>query len=386
MSGARTLTIGPTIGPRIGVTGDAASSTNTTLTVAMADSADPVMTQAAYSYSVTVTNTGAIAASSVSAVVVLDASLAFVSGSGTGWSVGAVGQTVTCTRASLSVGAAPTITINVTSGAATVTASSTADAGASNAPAATQSVQATSVVLVTKDATSGIRCPASSAEWTSLMSVAGLATGNPGSLWLDQQASGSIADSIGAVTCTLDVASPTYQSAVTGWSRLSLRNTDGTSLQRWFNTTTAPNPRTTSTLQFAYIEFPAAAPVLQRGIMAKAGAGAQDVRLDTTGKIAFVDGATTLTANVVSNAVHPVMFLTNITNSTSKLFLDTEKVTGTFVLPANGAFIGFGAVSTATAAGCAFLYSGEFSGAAAELTDAQIKTILQTLGWTIPWT
>lgn len=383
---ARTLTIGPTFGPRIGVAGDAVSSTNTTLTVAMADSADPVMTLAPYSYAVVVTNTGAITATSVSAVVALDASLAFVSGSGTGWSVGAVGQTVTCTRASLAVGAAPTITINVTSGAATVTASSTADASASNAPAATQSAPTTSVLLVSKDATSGIRCPAGSAEWTSLMTIAGVATGNPGSLWLDQEASGASADSIGAVTCTMDVALPAYRSAVTGWSRLALRNSDGTSLQRWFNNSTAPNPRTTSTLQFSYIEFPAAAPALQRGIMAKGGAGAQDVRLDTTGKIAFVDGATTLSTGVISNAVHPVLFLTNITNSTSKLFLDTEKITGTFVLPANGSIVGFGALSTATAAACAYLYSGEFSGAAAELTDAQVKTLMQTLGWTIPWT
>lgn len=121
----------------------------TTLTVVLADSADPVPGGDAFDYTVVVTNTGANTATTVEAVVVLDATLAYVSGSGSGWAVGHSAGTVTCTRASLAVGAAPTITINVRSTNASSTESSTADADSANSPAATQDVETTVVNALT---------------------------------------------------------------------------------------------------------------------------------------------------------------------------------------------------------------------------------------------
>lgn len=119
----------------------------TTLTVAVADSADPVAAGTGYNYTVIVTNTGDEAASSVSAAVTLTApsvdgsSLTFVSASGTGWTCNEVAQVVTCTRATLAAGVAPTITIAVSpvgggaasvSAAALVTASNVEDDATDN--------------------------------------------------------------------------------------------------------------------------------------------------------------------------------------------------------------------------------------------------------------
>src|ERR1043166_4321693 len=122
---------------------------NTVLTVSIDDSADPVNVSTGFSYAVVVTNTEFVNATTVSAAVTLDASLRFVSGSVAGWPVGAVGQVVTCTRASLAPGVGPRITINVTACASALTASTTADASAANATSATQDTETTRIRATT---------------------------------------------------------------------------------------------------------------------------------------------------------------------------------------------------------------------------------------------
>ena len=72
----------------------------------------------AVSYSLDVSNGGPSTATSVSVSDTLPAGVSFVSASGTGWTCGQAAGVVTCTRASLTTGAAPTITINVTAPAA----------------------------------------------------------------------------------------------------------------------------------------------------------------------------------------------------------------------------------------------------------------------------
>ncbi|MCB0595114.1 MAG: DUF11 domain-containing protein, partial [Phaeodactylibacter sp.] len=84
------------------------------LSILVGDSADPVSIGAGFSYSLDVNNAGPSTATSISVSDNLPAGIGFVSASGTGWSCNESNGVVTCTRASLSVGAAPTITINVT--------------------------------------------------------------------------------------------------------------------------------------------------------------------------------------------------------------------------------------------------------------------------------
>lgn len=384
----RSIHFGTTDGTRVGVGGDGTVST-TTLTVTLTDATDPVINVVNVDYSMVVTNTGSVDATSVSAVVNLDASLTFVSGSGTGWSVVQVGQQVTCTRATLAVGAAPTVTITVTTADAASTATSTADASASNAPAATQATQATTVKLVDRDATSGKRYPSSLTQWQDFNAYnVAIGTANfpnvvPASLWLMQEASGNLADSIGSVTMTQTGAGHQYQQAVTGHTRKAVATVDGTVGQKWLNNTTATNPNTHDTLVLMVLGTPVASPVAQRDIMAKAAA--DDLRINTNGKLRAVFGAAADLVNDCRNRVMPVMVKVDNTNTASQIYTDQEKFTGTYAAPASAALLAFGA-QTANAATMLYTYAAEFDDANARVSDAGAKSLLQALGWTIPWT
>lgn len=367
---------------------DGDAPVTTTLTVALTDSTDPVITAINFTYAFVVTNTGAVDATTVTATVTLDASLAFVSGSGTGWTVGAAGQVVTCTRATLAAGAAPTVTVTVTSGGAALTASSAGDASASNAPAATQAVQTTVVKLVAKDATSGIRVPASLTQWQDFnayhVAIGTLNYPNvtPSALYLCQEASGNLADSIGSATLTLSGTGHLFQQAVAGWTRVALKCVDATAGQKWITTTTAPNPSTTSTNWMSLISFPAASPAAARDLMASQAA--LDMRFSTAGKLTVINGASTNGTADPRNAVHIVEMKHDVTNSAFLGYTDQEKITGTFGAAASNTAFAVGGQQT-SASGAAYLYLAIFTGAAAELTDAQHKARQTAMGFAPPW-
>ncbi|MEE8522863.1 MAG: DUF11 domain-containing protein, partial [Thermoanaerobaculia bacterium] len=84
------------------------------LSVTKTDSPDPVDAAETLTYTVDVSNAGPSTATSLSVVDTLPAAVSFVSASGTGWTCGEAVGVVTCTRASLAVGAAPAINITVT--------------------------------------------------------------------------------------------------------------------------------------------------------------------------------------------------------------------------------------------------------------------------------
>lgn len=377
----------------VGVGADDISSqgpppTGTTLTVALTDSADPVITGVAFSYALVVTNTGSLDATTVVASVTLDASLTYGSASGTGWTVDASAlPVVTFTRATLAVGAAPTITINVTSGGAAVAASSTGNASASNAASATPSVQATTVKLVSNDATSGIRVPASAQEWTDFIAYAGLSNAAPNSLWLCQEASGNLADSIGSLTLAA-ASSPTYSNAATGWTRVGVGTVDGGTAKFMAGIGIGPNPTLTSTL-WIFVVAVAATAAGNRMIMTSGGSTAA---LDNS---VFITGATgvpfdrcagvSVNGTVdVRNTIQPIAILYDRTGSRSMTYTASQKIAGTYSATVTDGNKGIGSAFSA-ASSSSYLYGIMFSGAAAELTDAQIKSLLLALGWAIPW-
>ena len=84
------------------------------LSITKADSPDPVTAGGMLTYTIGVTNNGPSTAASVTVTDTLPSGVAYVSSSGTGWSCSHSAGVVTCTRASLVVGAAPSITITTT--------------------------------------------------------------------------------------------------------------------------------------------------------------------------------------------------------------------------------------------------------------------------------
>lgn len=229
---------------------------------------------------------------------------------------------------------------------------------------------------VTRDASSGWYFPASAAEWTLLMAAAGLATGNPSSVHLNQEASGNLADSIGAVALTQTGAGHLYQQTVAGFTRKAVTTVDGTAGQKWINTTVAPDPGVISTLWLVAIRFPAANPAAIRDLLANSSL--MDVRFTTTGKLQIINGATTSGTASPAGTVQLVAIQHDLTNSVWAAYTHQEKIAGTFAaLGTNPNYMVGG--QNAAAADAGYLYDALFGGAPAELTQAQMRTLFQTL-------
>lgn len=229
---------------------------------------------------------------------------------------------------------------------------------------------------VTRDAASGWYFPASAGEWTALMTFAGLATGNPSSVHLSQEASGNLVDSIGAVPLTVTGAGHVYQQAVTGFTRLAAATVDATAGQKWINTTTAPNPNLVSTLWLNCMRMPAANPAAVRDLIANAGT--MDVRYTAVGKISIINGATTAGVASPGGTVQWIAIQHDITASAWLGYTLQEKITGVFAAMASNPSYMLGGQTT-TAADAGYMYDALFGGASAELTTAQMRTLLQTL-------
>lgn len=237
---------------------------------------------------------------------------------------------------------------------------------------------------VTRDA-SGQYTPANATEWATFMTAIGLGTGNPSLLWGMQESSGTIGDSIGAFTGNPTGTVFTYATPVSGWSRVGLQFSGGGTNQVANVDTGLPDLGTTSMMVLAYI-----LPNSSGGLRDYFNIGTTKVRARQTNGTGFnniMHGANTQSGTIVTNGqVHPFALRHNKTAGTSLLVTDlNEKLIPTFDVGVTGKSIQLGD-ATARCPSMVVLYLAAFFGAAAELTDAQLKTLLQGLGWTIPWT
>lgn len=228
------------------------------------------------------------------------------------------------------------------------------------------------------DATSGKAVPNTGAELTAFLAACGI-TASGTALWRLQEASGVAADSIGTVTLTPN-NSPTYAQAVAGWTRVGIKFTDGTNNQRLLNSTTAPNPALTPCLLLAYVSLPAT-PAAARDILGLVGNA--DVRFNSTGKLRLVSGASADLVNSPSSTVQPIILRTTPAGEIA-LYTEQERFYGTSVTPTSATQV-FLAGQTAPASASTYLYALELSGAAAQRTDDEIRTILRTAGWNPTW-
>jgi hypothetical protein len=243
------------------------------------------------------------------------------------------------------------------------------------------------LATVTRDGTSGIYVPANAAEWSTLIAAKSLSISAPNSLWLSQEASGNLSDSIGSLAMTAG-STPSYQQAVTGWSRKAVSLADGTGQQFTAGVGVGPNPTTTSQLWLGIIAMPST-PVSTRAFW---GINTNSVstlacRVNhnvTTGKLALqVAGVTVNSATSHSNGVHVIAVKYDRTNAAAVLYTDLNKTVGTYNSGVIDQIKGFGSAASGAEG---MLYGAMWSGAAAEaLTDANMKALLQAMGYTISW-
>lgn len=233
------------------------------------------------------------------------------------------------------------------------------------------------------DSTSMKGVPESAAKWNELDQAFHLTSAAPDHLWWMQEPSGNLVDFIGGVALG-PVGTPSYINVVPGWTRLAVGTPDSAATQG-FVSYSIGNLDGTSYALLAYVAVVSP----PTGLRSLAGIG-----LGSDHRYAAITAAPTYDAagagmvsahGTMSPAmdVHPVVIVIDATHSTYTLYTDKEKLSPTWKAP-NGAgslvILGNGVVGSALAR---YLYATMWVGPNAELGDAQIKQMLQALGWTV---
>jgi len=246
----------------------------------------------------------------------------------------------------------------------------------------------TSAVAWDVDATSGWAVPATSMEWRAFLDSLGLTSQQgPGHLHLCQEASGNLADSIGTYTLTANGA-PAYQQTIAGWTRKAVAFDGVTSAQR-FLTAVGPNPSVDSILMFAYVRLGTLDATIRQfmgaGIVSDVSIGAT---LNTVGRIRYRESSNitdTAVGNDYQNRVTPIVMLVDHAGARARLYTDLEKLSPVYGLPSASTQWFLGAASGIPAP-ASILYAGGWNGSDAEITDADVKTIMQAMiGASVPW-
>lgn len=232
---------------------------------------------------------------------------------------------------------------------------------------------------VTRDATSNIYVPSTAAEWSAFRAYFGLAAATPDSLWLLQEASGNPVDTIGGLTLTA-AGTVTYNQAATGWTRTGVGLADGVNSQ--FATTSASLPNANAASQT----------VLMLGTVTTSSVSNRQVYTGPNNSLRIIGGTPRFSVTAIAstasgsvnplNAVRPWIYKHDFTGSVQKGYTDQEALGITYTAIA-GKVMRIG--STAAAPGGVFLYACAWYNANAEISDANIKALLQAMGFTIAW-
>ena len=251
---------------------------------------------------------------------------------------------------------------------------------------------ANGIAGVSRDTTSQWYVPATWAEWQTFLTASSLTAIRPPSMGhLLQEASGNPADIFLSVPLTASNL-PAYQATVPGWTRLAITMTDGTAKSLSSVNPLLPDISTTSMLNLSYTLMPSSLPAAARGVVSLGTSAAtrHSTDVDTTGKIKVFSTSTNFATGSISmcdGTVHMVVSKVDRTNLVDAVYTDKDKTSPAFGAGMTGKGIYFGSRSGGEGAiAGGFLYEMTWFGAAAEMTEAQIRSLSQALtGLTMPW-
>jgi hypothetical protein len=241
----------------------------------------------------------------------------------------------------------------------------------------------------TVDATSGKGVPANNTEWGDLLTAAGT-SGTCRHLWLMQEASGNLADSISpAADFEYIGGTITYADTIAGWTRKGPRFTSTASAFRNLDAD-LPTPNATSFLVFMLFKKNAT-PGANRSIWAiglDATSGNYiNLSLGSDDKLYLRDGATAIGTGVSTygTSVIPIIIRHDRTNSVQAIYTESEKIVATYNATDANEIMRIGD-SSLNSPDMNILYSALITGAAAEAGHATAKAMLQQGGWSPGWT
>ncbi len=240
----------------------------------------------------------------------------------------------------------------------------------------------------TVDATSGKGTPADATEWAAVIAAAGLTgvVSAPEFLFLLQEASGNAADTIGGIGTLTANNAPTYQQTITGWTRKAVKTTSGTSNQGFYkdpaSALLAPNTNSYALCTYAIID---STPAAVRTLF-KTTDGEAQMRITATPRITVISGGGNSATGALdpTGQVRPFWQIVNVTGNATNGGSDAEKITPVHGDPSSAKGFGLGGFDATAAAG-GYLYAFGWLGTEAEISTANLKLILQTLGWTVGW-
>lgn len=228
--------------------------------------------------------------------------------------------------------------------------------------------------------------PRTAGQWDTALAASSISSGGPMSLRNWQEASGNIVDQINNIDLTAFGGGGSYQQSVTGWTDTKavvvaeggaggyLNNTD----------TDLPAPSTEAFLWVLYLRV-ASTPLAERTIAIMGDGNGLKLNITTSpflkGYLGTVAGGTGVSA--VPTTVIPVVIKS--TAAAATVFTESEKIAVSWTAPSatKALFVG-GAVELSPPLG--ILGDALFKGAAAAISETNIKRMLTNLGWSPLWT
>jgi hypothetical protein len=241
----------------------------------------------------------------------------------------------------------------------------------------------------TIDSGSGIGIPQNTTEWINVIAAAGLTglVSVPDALWLCQEAAGNLADSIGIFTMTATGANLRYQQTVPAWQSKGVGFPVNV-FQGWANTDASlPDLLVANATMCCYAEI--TNPLNQSSLLNMGtGAGTTSyIGTDGTGKPRAASGAVGATGTLATTgAVSPFVIQSNRTGLACTGLTSHDKLSPAFSVGVTGKQIQFGnpAAAGVNKTPAANIVYG-WAWLTTTPTAAQIKLILQVLGWIIDW-
>lgn len=237
------------------------------------------------------------------------------------------------------------------------------------------------VILWEIDATSGIAVPADSDQWTNFLAAnTGTNFDVPDHVWLFDEASGNLAAAVGGKTLTM-TGTPSYQQTETGWARKFIRASGAAANQFANNGTMIAATSSALVLVFARIVQPVSGH--QRVFYGSASSNAFEGSAGSS-NMRYRTGASA--ANGASShvgSVRPYVLVHDETANRMALLSNIEKVSPAFAARTGTTVqFQFGAAADTTAL-TSIGYACAWDGAKAERSDADIKALLEALGFTV---
>jgi hypothetical protein len=238
------------------------------------------------------------------------------------------------------------------------------------------------VITWSVDSVSGIAVPDTQVQWAELLDAANIHTGAPAHVWLLQETSGNLADSIGSAALA-PVDQPSWAVSVPGWSRAAVA-TNETPANDGFYTNSTGNLDGTS---YAFLVFLVANQPTQSSSLFGLGQNGDHRFAGVTTAPAFAAngiGVTTSSGSLSpGTSVHPVLLEINNPLHRYVVYTDHERIDGMWKPTTGAGGLAIIGNVTANATAARYLYAALWVGSAAELDDLTVKAMLTTMGWSV---